>query len=86
MVGSDPDFFKRIISGDESWCFPYDIATTARAGENSPRTQKLRIQKSRVKTTLVIFFDWKRVVHEEFVPEGQTVNSELYTEGSWTNF
>ena len=74
---------KRIVSGDESWCFAYDIATYAWAGENSPRPQKLRRQKSRVKTMFVIFFDWQGVVHKEFVPDGQPVNSEFYTEERW---
>jgi Transposase. len=27
---------------------------------------------------LVVFFDWQGVVHKEFVPEGQAVNSEFY--------
>ena len=25
----------------------------------------------------MIFFEWQRVVHKEFVPEGQAVNSEF---------
>jgi hypothetical protein len=82
----DPDFFKIIVSGDESWCLAYEIATSAWAGENSPRTNRLRIQKSRVKNMLVIFFDWQGVVHKEFVPERQPVNSEFYIEQRWTDF
>jgi transposase len=27
---------------------------------------------------LVVFFDWKGVIHNEFVPRGQTVNKEFY--------
>jgi hypothetical protein len=33
-----------------------------------------------VKTKTAIFFDWQGVVHKEFAPEGQTVNSEFYKE------
>ena len=29
---------------------------------------------------LVVFFDWKGIVHHEFVPRGQMVNRELYQE------
>ena len=29
---------------------------------------------------LVVFFDWKGVVHHEFVPQGQMVNQQLYWE------
>jgi len=29
---------------------------------------------------LVVFFDWKGIVHHEFVPCGQMVNKQLYQE------
>lgn len=45
MMDSDPDFFKRIVTGDESWCFAYEPVTkrqsSAWVGENSPQPQKL---------------------------------------------
>jgi len=35
---SDPDFFKKIVSGDETWCFAYDPTTKSQSaawvGEN----------------------------------------------------
>jgi len=72
---SDPYFFKKIVIGDETWCFAYDPTTkpqsAAWVGETSPRPKKMRFQKSRVKTMLVIFFDWQGVIHKEFVPEGE---------------
>ena len=40
--------------------------------------KKLQFQKSRVKTMLVIFFDWQGVIHKEFVPEGETINAVYY--------
>jgi len=59
---SDSDFFKTIVNGDETWCFAYDPTTkhqsAAWVGETSTRPKKLRFHKSRVKTMLVIFFDW----------------------------
>ena len=42
--------------------------------------QKLKFQKSQVKTMLMIFFYWQGAVHREFVLEGQTVNSEFHRE------
>jgi len=66
---SDPDFFKKIVTGDETWGFAYDPTTkrqsAAWVGETSPRPKKLRFQKSRVKTMLVIFFfDWQGVTNK----------------------
>jgi len=75
---SEPDFFKKIVTGDETWCFAYDPTTKCQSvawvGETSPRLKKLLFQKSCVKTMLVIFFDWQGVIHKEFVSEGETIN------------
>ena len=64
---SDPDFFKKIVTGVEMWCFAYDPTTkrqsAAWVGETSPRLKKLLFQKSRLKAILVIFFDWQGVIH-----------------------
>ena len=42
---SDPDFFKKIVTGDETWCFAYDPTTkrqsAAWVGETSPRPKNL---------------------------------------------
>ena len=62
--------------------FHLDTATKRQhaewAGHNSPKPKKLRFQKSRVKTMLIVFFDTEGVIHWEFDPEGQKVNSEFY--------
>ena len=49
-------------------------------GSEKPRhgRKKLQFHKSRVKTMLVIFFDWQGEIHEEFVPEGETINAVYY--------
>jgi len=51
---SDPDFFKKIVNGDETWCFAYDPISkhqsAAWVGETSPRQKKLGFQKSRMNT------------------------------------
>jgi len=38
------------------------------------------MSRSNIKVMLVVFFDWKRTVHHEFVPRGQMVNKQLYHE------
>ena len=35
---------------------------------------------SKMKVLLVVFVDWKGIVHHEFVPRGQMVNRQLYQE------
>ena len=79
---SDPDLFKKIVTGGETWCFAHDLTTkcesTAWVRETSPWPKKLQFQKSCVKTMLVIFFDWQGVIHKEFVPEGETINAVYY--------
>ena len=47
-------------------------------GETSPRPKKLKFRRSRIMNTLIIFFDSQGVLHNEFVPEGKTVNAEFY--------
>ena len=82
MIYGDKNFLDKVITGDDSWCFAYDPETKRRnsewVGEHSPRPQKLRFQKSRVKTMLIVFFDSQGIVQKEFVQEGCTVNAEYY--------
>ena len=47
-------------------------------GETSPRSKNLKLQRSGIKTMLIILFDYQGAVHKEFVPEGKTVNVEFY--------
>jgi hypothetical protein len=36
--------------------------------------------QSKVKELLTIFFDYCRIVHQSYAPEGQTINKEYYLE------
>jgi hypothetical protein len=42
---SYPDFFKKIVTGDETWCFACDPTTKSQSaawvGETFPRPEKL---------------------------------------------
>jgi hypothetical protein len=46
---SDPDFFKKIVTGDETWCFAYDPTTKRQSakwvGETSSRPKKIAISE-----------------------------------------
>ncbi|UYV67193.1 hypothetical protein LAZ67_4004296 [Cordylochernes scorpioides] len=48
--------------------------------KSSPRPKKARMSKSRIKTMIIVFLDIRGIVHCEFVPQGQTVNSAFYLE------
>lgn len=71
------------ITGDEIF-FEYDPETKRQSSElrttASPWPKKLRMYKSSVKCTLIIFFDSKGVVHKSFVPFGETMDAEFYTQ------
>ena len=83
-MGQDERFWESIIKGDETCCFAYDLATKRQSaewvGQNSTKPKKLRFQKSRVKTMLIVFCDTEGVIHREFVREGQKVNAEFDVE------
>lgn len=84
LIENDPDFLNSVVTGDESWIFEYDPESKRQSSEwhtsESPRPKKARMSKSRVKTMLIVFFDVRGIVHHEFLPQGQTVNSQFYLE------
>ena len=81
-VNEDPDFLKRVITGDEPWVYGYDVETKAQSSQwktpEEPIPKKARQVRSTVKVLLIVFFDYRGVVHQEFLPQGRTVNKEYY--------
>ena len=79
---SDPDFFKKIVTGDETWCFAYNATTkhqsAAWVGETSPQLKKNVISEVSCVDHVGDFFYWQGVIHKEFVPEGATINAVYY--------
>ncbi|XP_011699262.1 PREDICTED: putative uncharacterized protein FLJ37770, partial [Wasmannia auropunctata] len=82
LIQNEPDFLNFVVTGDESWMFEYDPESKRQSSEwhttSSPRPKKARMSKSRIKIMLIVFFDVRGIVHYEFVPQGQTVNSAFY--------
>jgi hypothetical protein len=58
LMGQGERFWENTITSDETWCFAYDPATKRQSaewlGQNSPKSKKLRFQKSPVKTMLLL--------------------------------
>jgi len=81
-TNGNENFLKNIITGDKTWIYGYDAETKMQLwqwmGKGSPQPKKAWVSQSRIKVMLVVFFDWKGIVHHEFVPPGQLVNKELY--------
>ncbi|CAK9833043.1 Mariner Mos1 transposase [Anthophora retusa] len=81
-VSSDFTFVKRIVTGDKTWVYEYDMQTSQQSSEyrleNEPNPKKPRQRRSKIKVMLTVFFDYRGVVHSEFLPDGQTVNKEYY--------
>jgi len=80
------EFLKRVITGDESWIYEYDIELKSQSRvwkqKNSLRPKKSRKSKSKIKVMLMVFFDCHGILHHEFAPEGKTVNTAFYVEVS----
>ena len=84
QMESDPNFLSKVIKGDKSWCFGYDPETKQASSQwkmpTSLRPKKARQVRSNVKTMFIVFFNVRGIVHQEFVPPGQTVNHKFYLE------
>ncbi|UYV65545.1 hypothetical protein LAZ67_3004659 [Cordylochernes scorpioides] len=81
-VRDDPNLLQRVITGDEAGVYGYDVETKAQSSQwklpHEPRPKKARQVRSNVKVLLTVFFDFRGVVHHEFLPQGRTVNKEYY--------
>lgn len=76
------NFFKRIITGDETWLYFYDPETKQQSSvwkkpENAPLV-KARPSKSEGKIMAITFFDAEGIVYRHLVPNNQTVNGTYY--------
>ena len=81
---TEPDLLQRVITGDQSWIFEYDLETKHQSLQwkctSSPRPKKARQSRSKIKLMLMAFFDTREIVHMEFLPQSQTVNQHVYKE------
>ena len=81
---TEPDLLRRVITGDETRSFEYDPETKRQRCQwkspTSPRPSKARQSKSKVKVMLITFFDVRGIVHSEILPQGQTINQQVYKE------
>ena len=81
---NDKEFLSKIITGDESWVYGYDVETKVQSSQwtskTSPRPKKACQVRSKIKVLLTAFFDASGVVHHKHLPEGSTANQTYYIE------
>ena len=81
-VYDNPDLLRKIINGDESWMYGYDIETRVQSYQwkrsEKPRPKQPRQAWSNVKVLLTVFFDCNGVLYHEFLLQSRTINNEYY--------
>ena len=79
---NNPTLLLNVITGDESIVYAYDRETKLQSSQwkspGSPRPKKAHMQKSKLTTMLIRFFDQEAIVHREFVPPGMRFNADFY--------
>ena len=79
---NEPDFLKKVITRDESWIYSYDLEMKAQPSQWMlpvfPHLKKTWQSCSKIKTMLIVFFDWEGVVHHEYTPAGPTINKQYH--------
>lgn len=77
---SDQRFFKRIVTCDEKWVYfrnPDNRNQWINRGSTAlPVVRRERFEK---KVLLCVWWNFEGIVHFELVPDGRTINSELYS-------
>ena len=67
-ANSDPTFMKRIITGDYTWFYEFDMQTGQQSSEwrtkHNLQPKKPRKSRSKVKVMLIVFFDIRGLVHD----------------------
>jgi hypothetical protein len=71
-ANEDENFLKRIIIGDETRLYGYDVETKMRSSQWVGKIHRDHVE--RVKVMLMVSFDIEGVVHHEYIYQGQTVN------------
>jgi hypothetical protein len=83
-ANKDPDFPKKVLTGDELWVYGYESEPKAQSSQwDSPgpsRPKKTQSSRINVKAMLAGFFCHEGVFHHEYAPAGQTITMEFYIE------
>ncbi len=79
---ADKNLMEKVITTDESWFSVFDPETKVNSLEwrqkGGVRPQKAIRNRATRKTMAILFFDTLGVVHLEFLPRGQTIDSDFW--------
>ena len=80
----DNEFFGRLITGDKTWIYHYEPESKRRSMQwrhpTSPKPKKFKSQKSAAKIMVTVFWNAQGLILVDFMPRGETINSEAYIE------
>jgi hypothetical protein len=77
---TNPHFLSCIIAGNKSWVFQYKPEASLRmerGTESSQMPRNFHLQKSSTKIMLIIFYDDKVMIYEEYVYEGRSMKTQV---------
>jgi hypothetical protein len=73
QLAEQNNFLDKVIMGDESLCFRYDLDTKHQSMQwktsASPRPKKTCVSRAQVKTMLICFLITRAFVHFEFLEQ-----------------
>lgn len=69
MVNSDPNFLHSVVMDDKAW---------NGSRRTPPDQKKVHLQKLKLKTLLITFFDCDGMIDKEFMPQGNPVDGFCY--------
>ena len=84
MICLNLQFFKNIVTGDESWVYEYDPETNQQSLQwkcpTSPQPKKGCQVRNKTKVMLLAFFDSEGIITTSALPMGKQINKEFYVE------
>lgn len=82
LDNDEEDFFRRLVTGDETWIFQYDPESKVQSKEWLPRgsngPKKFRAERSVGKVMATVFWDCEGVILIDFLEEQRTVTGAYY--------
>ena len=84
VLKDNPELLNMIVTTDETWISTYEperkMTSCQWLDKNAPRLQKALRSREAPKTMMTVFWDKRGVIYCEFLPKGETIDSDGYVE------